>query len=78
MGGDEFVAFIVDPEKARLADDLSEMLRNIEDAGYHAAVGLETMDVRHLTMDVLIESAEKKMYKSKTEFYKHHDRRKRP
>ena len=77
IGGDEFVTFVVDTSKTKVIQDLDEMVANIEQAGYHVATGLETVDVHRLSIENLIKTAESRMYQDKKQFYKNraNDRR---
>ncbi|MCR4717178.1 MAG: GGDEF domain-containing protein [Lachnospiraceae bacterium] len=77
IGGDEFVAFAVDASNDDLEGKISELTERINEQGYHAALGYEIMDAKSLEINKLIVSAESKMYKDKSDFYKTHDRRKR-
>lgn len=79
IGGDEFVAFVIDNDEEHIKYLLGQMNEIIEREGYHTAVGLHLMEKPELDMDVLIKTAESEMYKSKSQFYKdkERDRRKR-
>ena len=78
IGGDEFLAFAVDMEEeevCRLGRAMSEALRkeNIE-----ISVGIQ-WEKEVSSLEELIKTAEKKMYKAKQKYYEkeEHDRRKR-
>ena len=78
IGGDEFLAFAVDmkeEEVSRLGREISEALRkeNIE-----ISVGIQ-WEKEVSSLEELIKTAEKKMYKAKQKYYEkeEHDRRKR-
>ena len=71
VGGDEFIAFLPDPKWGFL-----HVRFDGSDMGYHVAVGWETYDLERLNDDidclsvqVLIEDAEKRMYRKKKDFY---------
>ena len=49
----------------------------IAEQGYHVAKGYEIHEKDDINMNTLILGAESKMYKDKTDYYKHHDRRAR-
>ena len=77
VGGDEFVVFVPDTERYEIEQDLAEMIKYIEEEGYHVATGFEMASVHHLSLDSLIKTAESKMYQAKKQFYKNkmYDRR---
>ena len=54
-----------------------ELVSQVEEKGYHTAVGYEVMNHSELDVNQLIVQAESKMYKDKSEYYKNHDRRAR-
>ena len=70
VGGDEFVAFALD----RSADEMRQLIRTlvnaVSDAGYSVAVGTSTHSAGGINMDVLIKSAEQRMYMAKEEYYR--------
>lgn len=49
----------------------------IAEQGYHVAMGYKIHEKDDINMNTLILGAESKMYKDKTDYYKHHDRRAR-
>lgn len=71
IGGDEFVAFILDKSETEIEAELKEMLTKIEWKGYHIATGLSvSYSARHADVDYLISESEKKMYIDKNRYYK--------
>lgn len=77
VGGDEFVVFIPDIKQSSL-QNLTELLRSdIEDEGYHVAIGLDIQLLTKLSLSDLTKNAEMKMYKDKSEFYKNSDHERR-
>ena len=75
VGGDEFIVFIPDVNEADIKGDIDEMITNIENEGYHIAIGIEQASVHYLSIDSLVKTAEANMYKSKKEYYKNRTRR---
>lgn len=76
-GGDEFVVFIPDMKKPTLITCLDMMRRDIEQAGYYAAIGWDVQNINTLSLSGLTKKAEAEMYKDKSLFYKNseHERR---
>ena len=77
IGGDEYVAFVLDGTEEEIDGKLSKMREQISERGYHAAVGYEFSGAKDVDMNRLIVMAESKMYKDKSDYYKAHDRRAR-
>ena len=77
IGGDEYVAFVLDSTEEEVCGRLKEMREQITEQGYHAAVGYEFSNAKDVDMNKLIVVAESKMYKDKSDYYKAHDRRSR-
>ena len=69
-GGDEFVVFIPDMERAETGFKVAELAGKVEEGHYHIAVGYETAGCRHLLIDDLVEAAETRMFADKDRFYK--------
>lgn len=70
LGGDEFVAFIPDKTDEEIDDMLDKMIINIEIENYHVAIGYHNTKIRHLNLDNLINTAEKRMLDDKKRYYK--------
>lgn len=77
IGGDEYVAFVIDGRLSDIQEKIKEMNEQVTEKGYHAAVGYEYEDHKGVSMNKLIVEAESMMYKDKSEYYKKHDRRAR-
>ena len=77
VGGDEYVAFALDTEKELIEEKINIMKEQIAEQGYHAAIGFDYIDKKDVDINNLIVSAESKMYKDKSDYYKAHDRRAR-
>ena len=77
IGGDEYVAFVIDGRLSDIQEKIKEMNEQVTEKGYHAAVGYEYADHKGVSMNKLIVEAESMMYKDKSEYYKKHDRRAR-
>lgn len=77
IGGDEYVAFVLDDSEENITSKIDEMNAQVKEKGYHAAVGYEYFNSKDVDINKLIVKAESKMYKDKSEYYKEHDRRAR-
>lgn len=77
IGGDEYVAFVLDDTETAITGRIDEMKAQIKEQGYHAAIGCEHYAARDVDINKLIVQAESKMYKDKSDYYKEHDRRSR-
>lgn len=77
IGGDEYVAFVLDDSEDNIKTKISDMNSQISEKGYHAAVGYEYSSSKDVDINKLIVTAESKMYKDKSDYYKEHDRRAR-
>ncbi len=75
IGGDEYVAFVLDDTEESIKEKILEMNTQINEKGYHVAVGYEYDDSKEVDISRLIVTAESKMYKDKSDYYKVHDRR---
>ena len=70
IGGDEFVAFTIDQSEDKIRELIHEIIQKIEEKGYHIAIGFDVAKTRHLDLEGLIDSAEKKMLNDKNLYYK--------
>ena len=70
IGGDEFVAFVLDKTDSEIEKAISGIVEKIEKENYHVAVGYENTKLRSLFLDNLINDAEKKMLDNKKQYYK--------
>lgn len=77
IGGDEYVAFVLELSEEEVNSRIAEMNAQITERGYHAAVGYEYHSGKNVDINNLIVQAESKMYKDKAEYYKTHDRKAR-
>ena len=77
IGGDEYVAFVLDGTLEDVKERIAEMNAQVTEMGYHVAVGYEFEDHKGTDINKLIIEAESKMYKDKSVYYKEHDRRAR-
>ncbi|MBR1797839.1 MAG: GGDEF domain-containing protein [Clostridiales bacterium] len=77
IGGDEYVAFVLDIPLKEIEKKIATLKKNIEKAGYHAAIGLEYTEDTNVDINALITDSEVMMYKNKVEYYRTHDRRER-
>ena len=75
IGGDEYVAFALDLSPEQIQDKLNLMNEQITEKGYHIAAGFEYSDTDNVDINSLILTAETKMYKDKSEYYKTHEKR---
>lgn len=77
IGGDEFVAFVLEIDKDSLEARLHQLTEVIEKENYHIAIGYSIVDKEKINMDMLIKAAESEMYRSKSQYYQNNDRRSR-
>lgn len=70
IGGDEFVAFIIDPNERTLRQELTVVIDNVHDEGYNIATGYSIAKVHHLSLDGLIRNAEERMKEDKKRYYR--------
>lgn len=70
VGGDEFVAFALDQNADEMRKLIRALVNTVGDAGYSVAVGTATHSAGGIDMDVLIKSAEQRMYMAKEEHYR--------
>lgn len=69
IGGDEFVAFVLDREKAAVEQMAQEMRESLQRQGIYVSIGVEwQQEVR--SMQELVREAEQKMYAEKTAYYR--------
>ena len=78
IGGDEFLAFVVDMEKEQAELLGRELEQALAEKNFHISVGVQ-WEAKISTMNDLVKGAEKKMYLAKKEYYAQegHDRRRR-
>ena len=77
MGGDEFVAFVLDQSRKNIEEKIAEFRLAVENEGFHVSVGYAFSDSNKTEFNDMIVLAESKMYLDKAEYYKKHDRRQR-
>lgn len=79
IGGDEFVAFIVDKDEVSIESSINRFIEAVEREEYHVAIGVKNMAKNELDMDMIIRTAETIMYQNKAAFYQdsQRDRRRR-
>lgn len=70
VGGDEFVVFVPDIPKAEIGYDVKLMANELKDYGYYIATGYSFMNLRQLSIETLIKTAEAEMFRNKKQFYK--------
>ena len=70
IGGDEFICFVPDKSEEDIEALLHNMNEIIEKENYHIAVGYKVSPIRHISLESLIDEAEKRMLNDKREFYK--------
>ena len=81
IGGDEFVAFLVDDSFEALLAEVDRMKQELSRIGYHVSFGAAVQDKAQgdINMRELIKEAENHMFSAKREFYRQpeHNRRNR-
>ena len=70
IGGDEFVAFVVDEDPRMVREWMRALEANVEADGYSVAVGCATCSAGGIQMEALIKQAETRMYDAKNEYYR--------
>ena len=81
VGGDEYVAFMMDGQLESLHADMEQLGRALSEKGYHISFGISTHDMTQgePNMNQIVSEAESKMFAAKREFYRkrENDRRSR-
>lgn len=70
VGGDEFVAFAMDKSAEEMRALIHKLVQEVDEAGYSVAVGTGTHSAGGIDMEVLVKSAETRMYLAKEEHYR--------
>ena len=70
VGGDEFVAFAMDKSAEEMSALIHKLVQEVDEAGYSVAVGTATHSAGGIDMEVLVKSAETRMYLAKEEHYR--------
>ena len=71
IGGDEFVAFVVDGQPEKTLAELDQIRQELEEEGYHVSFGLSVQDKTQGAMNIqeLVNEAESNMFSAKREYY---------
>lgn len=69
IGGDEFVAYTKDMNRAELEKTILELGKTLVMKGYHVSFGIAGTDEPHSTMNDVLVNAEKRMYDAKRRYY---------
>lgn len=70
VGGDEFVAFILDDSHESMQERVNRFMRSVEAEGYSVAVGTATHSAGGIDVAALVKTAEQRMYMAKSEHYR--------
>ena len=70
IGGDEFVAFVVDKDPREVRQMIRTFVENVERHGYSVAVGTASCSAGGIQIESLIKQAETRMYDVKEEHYR--------
>ena len=70
IGGDEFVAFVVDTDLRHVREMMQTLEQAVEAHGYSVAVGCATCSAGGIQIEALIKQAETRMYDAKGEHYR--------
>lgn len=70
IGGDEFLAYVVDWETTTIVEKAQQLQGMVSDAGYRVAIGCAYRPVEFLDMNALTMEAERVMYRDKDEYYR--------
>lgn len=68
MGGDEFLVLLENPDPEQVEEAVRGAEKEIEEAGYHIAVGVETRD-SDIDVEEMVKEADRKMYENKENYY---------
>ena len=75
MGGDEFLAFVLDKGKTEIEEKVNELIRRVEENDYHIATGYEVVRIKNISIDSLVKSAEEKMREDKDAYHEKNSNR---
>lgn len=70
IGGDEFVAFVLDQQYAAVRGDVDQLRRILARQGYFVATGVATQSAGGIEINKLIKQAETRMYAAKNDYYR--------
>ena len=70
VGGDEFVAFVPDPDRNELTQKIGDLIQAIEERSYSIAVGYEVSSARLFSVEELVKAADLRMQEDKRIFHK--------
>ncbi|MGN0707559.1 MAG: GGDEF domain-containing protein [Faecalibacterium sp.] len=74
MGGDEYLAFVIDTPEQEVRQKAEHFFRAVQDAGYSVAIGSATQSVGGIEIEDLVKLAEQRMYSVKEEHYRQMNR----
>lgn len=69
IGGDEFVAFVIDDSPECIRKKANILFQNTEQMSYHISIGIDRQTCPGIDIKALIQNAEKEMLRNKTLFY---------
>lgn len=69
IGGDEFIAFVPEPNEWEITQKIREIRKNVEERNYHIAVGISFDSPNRIDMDDFVRQAEVAMYHDKDNYY---------
>lgn len=73
IGGDEFVAFVLNQQDAAVRQKAEVLCRSMERKGYSVAVGVITRSAGGIDVDEMLKMTEKRMYSAKEDYYRYGD-----
>ena len=74
-GGDEFVAFVADPNREKLVGDIKRFVQSIENADYSVALGYEIGEINYrFSIDGLVKAADLRMQEDKEIYHEKYGR----
>ena len=74
IGGDEFVAFVMDGSTDEIQKKIDIAVKAVEEKNYHISIGYDIEDCLTVDMGTLINHTEKRMYEAKRLFYQQNGR----
>ena len=78
IGGDEFVAFVLDTDMENVAKQSEAIAKKLQASDYYVSIGISIGKPRNLDqMEELVKKAETEMYEAKRIFYENGGRERR-
>lgn len=69
IGGDEFVVLVTDEDEAEIQEKIEGIQALVEAESYHVSIGYSIGNTAQTDISLLVNTAEKRMYEAKRQFY---------